>query len=191
MQIPLFISHRVPHSARHLYLQLTTTPKSNTVAVCGLPTPEEKHAVIMCRFAHYCIVQMDRICSQLENSLGDGTKDLRLRVGLHSGPTTAGVLRGEKARFQLFGDTVNTAARMESTSKPGFIQVSQKTADYLVAKGKQQWLRPRSDLVNAKGKGVLQTYFVDPGTRPESVHTWNHHTSTDVTDDKDDAQLEE
>ena len=164
-----------------------------TVAVCGLPTPEEKHAVIMCRFAHYCIVHMDRICSQLEDSLGPGTKDLRLRVGLHSGPTTAGVLRGEKARFQLFGDTVNTAARMESTSKPGFIQVSQTTADYLVAKGKQRWLRPRSDLVNAKGKGVLQTYFVDPGTRPESVHTWNHdhNTNSVSTDDKDDSLVEE
>ena len=63
------------------------------------------HAVIMCRFAHYCRVQMKQITHQLEESLGSGTKDLALRVGLHSGPTTAGVLRGEKARFQLFGDT--------------------------------------------------------------------------------------
>jgi class 3 adenylate cyclase len=45
------------------------------------------------------------------------------------GPTTAGVLRGEKSRFQLFGDTVNTAARMESTGQKGRIHVSQKTAD--------------------------------------------------------------
>ena len=135
-----------------------------TVAVCGLPSPEDNHAVIMCRFAHYCIVQMNRLSNQLEETLGKGTKDLQLRVGLHSGPTTAGVLRGEKARFQLFGDTVNTAARMESTSKPGLIQVSQATAHYLIAKGKQHWLQPRSDLVNAKGKGVLQTYYVTPGS---------------------------
>ena len=75
------------------------------VAVCGLPEANDMHAVIMCRFAHYCRVQMKQITHQLEESLGSGTKDLALRVGLHSGPTTAGVLRGEKARFQLFGDT--------------------------------------------------------------------------------------
>ena len=48
---------------------------------------------------------MKQITNQLETSLGPGTKELALRTGLHSGPTTAGVLRGEKARFQLFGDT--------------------------------------------------------------------------------------
>ena len=78
------------------------------VAVCGLPKPDEYHAVAMCKFAHYCRSQMERLTKELEPELGEGTTDLKLRVGLHSGPTTAGVLRGEKARFQLFGDTVNT-----------------------------------------------------------------------------------
>jgi hypothetical protein len=83
-----------------------------------------------------------------------------MRYGLHSGPVTAGVLRGEKSRFQLFGDTVNFASRMESTGQRNKIQCSQATADLLIAGGKKHWVQPRDDLVNAKGKGVLQTYFI-------------------------------
>ena len=75
---------------------------------------------------------------------------------------TAGVLRGEKSRFQLFGDTVNTAARMESTGMAGRIQVSHATAHYLVAHNKEHWLQQREDSVAAKGKGVLETYWLVP-----------------------------
>jgi class 3 adenylate cyclase len=83
-----------------------------------------------------------------------------MRVGLHSGATTAGVLRGAKGRFQLFGDTVNTAARMESNGVRGRIHVSQATADALIIKGKSDWLINREDKVVAKGKGEMQTYFI-------------------------------
>lgn len=54
-----------------------------------------------------------------------------------------GVLRGERARFQLFGDTMNTAARLESTSHVGRVQLSKETAELLQNAGKDHWFEPR------------------------------------------------
>ena len=87
---------------------------------------------------------------------------MRLRIGLHSGPVTAGVLRSQKARFQLFGDTVNTASRMETTGQAGRIHVTQETANLLLADGKGHWLHQREHVVAVKGKGEMVTYWVEP-----------------------------
>jgi Adenylate and Guanylate cyclase catalytic domain len=78
------------------------------VAVCGLPEPAKDHAVTMARFSRDCMRKMWALTNSLEASLGPDTGDLTMRMGLHSGPVTAGVLRGERSRFQLFGDTMNT-----------------------------------------------------------------------------------
>jgi len=141
---------------------------------------------------------MQELTKKLEVSLGPDTADLALRVGLHSGPVTAGkstkhclisllsrnslfllllqilinssnlfslhssgVLRGDNARFQLFGDTMNTTARIESNGLPNRIHCSQETADLLVASGKTHWVTERSTKITAKGKVCLgRTFFV-------------------------------
>ena len=105
---------------------------------------------------------------------------------MHSGPVTAGVLRGDRARFQLFGDTVNTgtcpedatsaamdnsniwsterlpttASRIESTGMRERIHLSEQTAMELTKHGKQDWMVRRDDTVEAKGKGELVTYWL-------------------------------
>jgi class 3 adenylate cyclase len=115
--------------------------------------PQSAHAIIMARFAGECKIKMNEVTSMLENKLGPDTGDLCMRFGLHSGPVTAGVLRGDRARFQLFGDTVNTASRMESTGLKGHIHISPTTQQLLVEAGKSHWVKPRADAVQAKGKG--------------------------------------
>jgi len=130
------------------------------VAVTGLPEPQPKHASIMARFAWDCLIRMSEVTKGLEGSLGPETGTLSMRFGLNSGSVTAGVLKGDRARFQLFGDTVNTASRMESTGVKGRIHVSSTTADALKKENKGSWLTPRSDSVSAKGKGVMSTFWV-------------------------------
>lgn len=135
------------------------------VAVTGLPEPQKSHHVIMARFAGECKLKFNELTARLENTLGPDTGDLSMRFGLHSGPVTAGVLQGERARFQLFGDTVNTAARMESTGVRDKIQISESTYKLLVEAGKMAWVKPRADVVLAKGKGNMKTYWLDPTSR--------------------------
>lgn len=114
----------------------------------------------MIRFAQLILQDMSRKTKELEITLGPDTGDLALRVGVHSGPVTAGVLRGERARFQLFGDTMNVAARIEASGDPGRIHVSNDTAELLKKAGKEHWLVQRNSAIYAKGKGQMQTYWV-------------------------------
>eukprot|EP00980_Cylindrotheca_fusiformis_P004405 scaffold934_cov132-Cylindrotheca_fusiformis.AAC.1 len=162
------------------------------VAVAGLPEPDKDHAMAACRFARDCVKAMKGTTLKLEVALGPDTSELELRVGIHSGQVTAGVLRGERSRFQLFGDTMNTAARMESTSARSRIQVSQVTADLLVASRFSTWILPRKNKILVRGKGEMQTYWLKTKAAKGSMSAQSKHdmptleeTASEMSDGSD------
>ena len=100
--------------------------------------------------------------NQLLPSLGDSLRALDIRIGFHCGKVTAGVLRSEKGRFQLFGDTVNVAARFEQNGIPGMIQVSEDVKNELIRYGLDTWLVERPEGIHAKGLGQLKAFWIVP-----------------------------
>lgn len=80
----------------------------------------------------------------------------QMRIGIHAGPVVAGVIGTRKFAYDVWGDTVNVASRLKSTSQPGRIQVSEAVADALSA----DFVLEARGLVDLKGKGETATWFV-------------------------------
>jgi class 3 adenylate cyclase len=119
------------------------------MAAAGLPKPCADHA-------QRCVRAGLRMAAFVEQRNSDSAFKWRLRVGTHSGPVIAGVVGKRKYAFDIWGDTVNIASRMESAGEPGRVNVSAYTYD-LIRKEFECEYRGR---VDAKGKGEVDMYFV-------------------------------
>jgi class 3 adenylate cyclase len=119
------------------------------MAVAGLPTPRADHATAIAEMALVLVRTMPQF------SHGDG-ETLQMRAGIDTGPVVAGVIGRRKFSYDLWGDTVNTASRMESTGVPGRIQVTERVVEAL---GDRYVFEPRGE-TEVKGKGLMRTWFL-------------------------------
>ena len=119
------------------------------MAVCGLPSPCSDHAERMALMA----LRMRDATEQYGKERG---QNLCLRIGLNSGPVVAGVIGATKFIYDLWGDTVNLASRMESTGVPGEIQVTRSVYERL----KDSFEFENRGVVQVKGKGEIETWLL-------------------------------
>jgi class 3 adenylate cyclase len=128
--------------------------KIKTIGDCymvaaGLPEPRSDHVEAVARMALGIREALDTVNRELGYSL-------RLRIGVHTGPVVAGVIGKRKFIYDLWGDTVNTASRMESTGVTGEIQVTREVKDRLAGAFD---LEPRGAIA-VKGKGTMETFLL-------------------------------
>ncbi len=125
------------------------------LAVCGMPQKNEKHAEMMLRAS---VEILEHIKKRNNNS----KIEWKLRLGMHSGQVVGGIVGVKKYIYDVFGDTINTASRMESYSEPMHVNLSEQT--YLIVKDsefvneKNITFEKRSP-VEVKGKGLMNMYF--------------------------------
>ncbi|TGN02695.1 ammonium transporter [Leptospira dzoumogneensis] len=132
------------------------------MAVGGLPLPNEAHPLLVAHMAW----DMKELLSKFKLKKM-GTK-LRMRIGINTGPVVAGVIGTKKFIYDIWGDAVNLASRMESHGVPGEIQVTESTAELI----KTDFALTERGEIKVKGKGLVKTFLISHRLRsPEESFT--------------------
>ncbi len=166
--------------ASHHGIERIKTIGDAYMAVCGVPEPRPDHALRVANFA----IDVTRRISDF--SLLKPHAPIQLRIGLHCGSVVAGVIGTQKFAYDLWGDAVNVASRMESTGEPGRIHVSEAFAIALTRLELETGATAGADVISdapyhdftltergsidVKGKGAMTTFWLE-GDRERSTHS--------------------
>ena len=119
------------------------------MVAAGLPLPRKDHAEAIAEMA----LDMQNTIHKFSKQKGE---EFQIRIGIHSGPVVAGVIGKKKFIYDLWGDTVNVASRMESSGIPGQIQVTAETYELL----QDRYIFEKRGQISVKGKGEMITYWL-------------------------------
>ena len=125
------------------------------MAAGGLPTRNETHAIDVVRAA---LEIQDFMLKHAKERKARNEPFFEIRIGVHTGPVVAGIVGVKKFQYDIWGDTVNTASRMESSGQVGKVNISGFTYDIL--RDHKEYIFESRGKIEAKGKGEIEMYFV-------------------------------